>query len=605
MPQLFEDQNIVAPEQSGIGLAPGENVPGVGLVNDSGPSDPLRMAVDQATAPTQAPRQSSRDAVRERFQGLSTGQKIFAALGEFGAGVQGKPSPMRGQIEDERKDRTLKVAEDKEKLTTFVDGMKALSTIPAGKEREAVAEKMAPHMGDMGEAFLTLSKQPDYSAKLLAQAQDSPTLTRSLQTIGPSATLHLMGQEAFNKTVNAEIDARRLPIVQQHVRTLLAAAPHLDPAVAADIKKRGYATHGDIVALNDLAAKDLPGAAMKPTDLAILNQHAEGVYAGVTGTLGPAGAQKALLGQIEKNQPTSFMREAEALHGKDTPEYFGAIRKHLDRMDSPTAVMLQAGQKSTPESRAATAGMVAQGMPLSQAVPGYGAASTQERRDARDDAIKLIQKQHPEMGIEQAGAELANRSIDFVAGKRSVTQLNTMLGATRQAVDQLDFNVKKVTEQMDKLPSSDLSPVINAIARGASKWSGDPAYSSLFYYMHAAGMESARILQGGQASIAQLHQGAADEAKKWADANFTTPKAWKEGVAPAMQQEGAERIKTYERAIAKQRPGGGTEAPQTKEEYTTKFGKPPPSIGNKDGFEKLNKGDGYIDSRDGQYKIKG
>jgi hypothetical protein len=164
------------------------------------------------------------------------------------------------------------------------------------------------------------------------------------------------------------------------------------------------------------------------------------------------------------------------------------------------------------------------------------------------------------MDAAKAGQELLNQKVAAAASTRSVTQLTTMLGATRQAVDQLDFNVQKVTEAMDKLGGGgvkDLSPVITAIARGAQKWSGNPAYAELFYYMHAAGMESARILQGGQASIAQLHQGAADQASQWASANWTTPEAWKKGVAPAMKAEGAERIKTYERAIEKQRMGAG------------------------------------------------
>ena len=54
--------------------------------------------------------------------------------------------------------------------------------------------------------------------------------------------------------------------------------------------------------------------------------------------------------------------------------------------------------------------------------------------------------------------------------------------------------------------------------------------------------------------MAQLYQGAADEAKKWASAGMTTPKMWNEGVAPSIISEGHERIKTYERAIEKQKP---------------------------------------------------
>lgn len=198
----------------------------------------------------------------------------------------------------------------------------------------------------------------------------------------------------------------------------------------------------------------------------------------------------------------------------------------------------------------------ASGMPVTQVVPGYGRTIGARRESVRGEAINQIKEQNPGMDDVAAGQELANRQIDYAAGKKSVGQLTTMLGSTRQAVYQLDFNVKKTSEAMAKLPSSDLSPVINAMARGVEKWTGDPAYSELFYFMHAAAMESARILQGGQASIAQLHAGAAEEAKKWASANFTTPAAWNQGVAPAMMSEGAERIKTFERAIQRQRIGG-------------------------------------------------
>lgn len=212
----------------------------------------------------------------------------------------------------------------------------------------------------------------------------------------------------------------------------------------------------------------------------------------------------------------------------------------------------------TPEMLAAKGAQIAAGMPISQVLPGYGRQMAGQRDKASAEAIRQIKAQNPGMTDAAAGEELSNRAIMRFAGNKSVGQLNTMLGATRQAVDQLDFNVKGVSAAMEKLGAggiTDLSPVINAIARGEQKWTGNPAYSELYYYMFASGQESARILSGGQASVAQLYQGAAEEAKKWASTNMTTPKAWNEGVAPAMLAEGRERIKTYERAIEKQMPG--------------------------------------------------
>ncbi len=104
---------------------------------------------------------------------------------------------------------------------------------------------------------------------------------------------------------------------------------------------------------------------------------------------------------------------------------------------------------------------------------------------------------------------------------------------------------------MAKLPSTDLSPILNAIARGEQRWTGDPAYSALFFFIHATAVESARILQGGQASVAQLNEGARQEADKWANINMT-PASF-DAVADAMHEEGENRIKNYEDAIDAQR----------------------------------------------------
>ena len=250
--------------------------------------------------------------------------------------------------------------------------------------------------------------------------------------------------------------------------------------------------------------------------------------------------------QAETNER---LRAAEARNERKTDAQIAGIRSAIQARDAPpdTSGVVSDGA------------MVASGMPLAQAVPGWGTAAVKARNAAKNEAIRQI---IAETGMDElnAGKELAQRQIDYFAGRRSTTQLNTMLGATRQAVKQLDFNVDKVTQEMRKLPSTDLSPLINGIIRGEERWTGNPAYSSLYFYMHAAAMESARILQGGQASIAQLHQGAAEEAKKWADIGLT-PKMWA-SVAKAMHDEGAGRIKTYTDAMDEQRVGGRARSPQ-------------------------------------------
>lgn len=219
-------------------------------------------------------------------------------------------------------------------------------------------------------------------------------------------------------------------------------------------------------------------------------------------------------------------------------------------------VLAGGGVASTPEERESNAAAAATGMPLSQLAPGYGKEAAEQRKIMKNDAIKLIMDQTGKSAAE-AGQEYAWRQIEYQSGKRSIGQLDTMLGATRTAVKQLDYNIGKAKEEMAKLPSSNLSPIINAIARGEEKWTGEPAYSGLFYYMTGVATESAKILSGGQASVAQLHQGAAEEAKKWADVNMT-PASFDE-VAQAMRGEGENRILNFTEAMKEQRPGADRE----------------------------------------------
>ncbi len=219
-------------------------------------------------------------------------------------------------------------------------------------------------------------------------------------------------------------------------------------------------------------------------------------------------------------------------------------------------VMPGAGVPTSPEEKDSAAAQAATGMPLLEIIPGYRSDAVAAREAARAGAIKKIMDETGKSASE-AGTELANRTIEYKSGAKSAGQLTTMLGATKQAVSQLEFNIDKTKEALAKIPSTNLSPIINAIARGEEKWTGDPQYSSLFFFMHATALESARILAGGQASIAQLQQGAMDQAKQWANINmtpasFTAP----DGVANAMLIEGQNRIDTFQKALQSQKLSG-------------------------------------------------
>lgn len=238
---------------------------------------------------------------------------------------------------------------------------------------------------------------------------------------------------------------------------------------------------------------------------------------------------------------------------------------------------------TTPDELTSMGAQASTGQPLNQIAPGYGQQASALRKQVHDAAIKKIEDDTG-MNASDAGIELANRSIAFVAGGKTTGQLTEMQGATRQAVGQLDFNIGKVTEEMGKLKSSNLSPIINAIIRKDQQWTGDPAYAGLFLYMNAVATESARIMSGGQASRAQLQVGAAQEAQKWANANMT-PNMWAE-VSKAMHDEGLNRVQTYGDAIRQQRVGtgaAGAQGGQSGGSTTGGGGQAPPPAGTGQG----------------------
>ena len=206
---------------------------------------------------------------------------------------------------------------------------------------------------------------------------------------------------------------------------------------------------------------------------------------------------------------------------------------------------------------------VAAGRNAREIVPGWGPAARQQQRELNREAIDQIKAENPGMDDARAGQELAMRSIGFKADSSSVQQLTKMEGATIPVVKQLNYNIDRTTEILKTLGDRDISPVINAIADNARVWSGDPKYASLFFHLQGAAIEAARMRSGGQASIAQLHAGAVEEAKKWSDSHMT-PATWAD-VSKAMKDEGAEKLKFYGQAkdAMKNRAGGqgGSPAP--------------------------------------------
>lgn len=283
------------------------------------------------------------------------------------------------------------------------------------------------------------------------------------------------------------------------------------------------------------------------------------------------------LDEQEANKKADLREKAELDRGTamlrtqhEAAESTDYYRKSMLKLDTQK-VQSQAEAQKQQDIGAGVISMISMGVPVNQALPGFGQKAAQMRLAAQQQATEQIADTEG-VDLAAAGQILARRQEVYKGVQSSVNQQMQMLGATRSALAQLEYNVKMAKATLATLPGSDLSPVTNAIARGAQKWTGDPRYKQLFYYMYGVATEAARITSGGQASKAQLAEGAREEAKSWVDVNMT-PKSFIQGVAPAMIGEGQNRVQNFQDAIKSQLQMAGSDFGATAGE------KPPPEAG--------------------------
>lgn len=423
----------------------------------------------------------------------------------------------------------------------------------------------------IGKNKLDLSNPDDQAKVVSAMASRNPKLAMSMQRdFAESSKEQIQLKEADLQYHAARLDTMAMP-AEHIVETMEGMAKQGKSAQEI----QAYGTNAATELLKTLQGKSVgarPVLTKEDTQEALKMLQGPDIYQALKGFVGQS--QKAR--QQYKDYTDNLNKQSEIQHRDDQAKHNEVVEKQRDKALDLQERKFDAAQKASKESSQpvdqSTAAQAATGMPLNQIVPGYGKAAAAERKAARSGAIDQIKK---DMGIDDiaAGKELAKRTIEFASGKTSVSALTKMEGFTRSALAQLDFNVKKASEFMDKVPEqTDLSPVLNSIIKKEQTWTGNPNMAPLFMYMNAVSIETARLQSGGQASTAQLHQGAAEEAKKWLDAGAITPASWKK-LAPEIVSEGQNRLKNFQDAKEAMMPGQETPAPDSKASSAA----PPPS----------------------------
>lgn len=168
MTRLYEDDlGLEQPQDSALFAAPSSDGPGIALSPEQGWAPPagIGMGDTQAPAPveTRAPTTVTAPIARQSLHAqtldrMSMPEKIFAAIGEFGAGVQGKPSPFNERLRQQREERALEIEETKlsmdgmKKGLELMEGLEGDARTAFAKQYGAQLERLYPGTGALFEA---------------------------------------------------------------------------------------------------------------------------------------------------------------------------------------------------------------------------------------------------------------------------------------------------------------------------------------------------------------------------------------------------------------------------------------------------------------------
>ena len=162
--------------------------------------------------------------------------------------------------------------------------------------------------------------------------------------------------------------------------------------------------------------------------------------------------------------PTSFMKEAETLYGKGTPEYNKAIEKHLARMDAPTRVHVGGSGSATASTildKDTIRMMAEQYLAGDKSVAsglGYGNVGATNRAALRKGINELAK----ERGM--SGKDIAAAIAEFsgiVAGERTAGQRSANI---EMAVSEASKMAKLVVDASNKFDRTEFPPLNKALA---------------------------------------------------------------------------------------------------------------------------------------------
>ncbi|MCR4299398.1 MAG: hypothetical protein NUV75_11745 [Gallionella sp.] len=295
----------------------------------SSPATPFSTSGGTADAGVAGPPVQQRPAPRQhdlRKQAISQmggAEKFFSAIGEFGAGVTGRPSPLNARIQQQQEDRLARLQEFKVHTEALEDGVKMVSKLRGSARKQFItqyAEQLDSLRPGLGATYESLADQPDMAAVLAKYKDRSPTIARTLE-LDPSgeAALKLLSSPDAIKTINAEIDSSVLPTLHKKGQTILMGWQQLVPPQLVDrINADERVTASEFLAVNEWIKENKPEAAattFSDEELQIVSRNGDAFY-GALGIVPPKDEVDIVKKGVEQSADVAITKQAAAFANK-------------------------------------------------------------------------------------------------------------------------------------------------------------------------------------------------------------------------------------------------------------------------------------------------
>jgi len=340
---------------------------------------------------------------------------------------------MKAQINADREAKRQQMADVKDNLDTMTHGVAVAQKLDGDAKKsfvEDLSKKLDESSPGTGATFKAMAQQPSL---LSTFSQYMPYLPAPMQLMAkndPAAFMKFVGTEGGMKEIEtahqqyllkSSTDKARLTMasVQAHPAALVAAGVPQEK-IAAFLKSPSASTFG---AINDALPASSPSK-MSADEMQAANAHKPFYQA--LGMLSPEDEAAIKVKQGEATD-TTFMKEAAARYGKDTPEYKDALSAHVARMDAPARTTINTpGDKYTNvfESGGKRYGINKAGVQVEiPTAPGANVVPTSDKQKAaldhanalgdRIDSLVAQLRADPSVA---GGAGVVSRGYEAVAG---------------------------------------------------------------------------------------------------------------------------------------------------------------------------------------------